>query len=383
MATTAITPFRLEIPDADLEDLRDRLRRTRWPEAQTVDDWSQGVPLGYVREVCEYWATSHDWRRAEAELNTFDQFTTRVDDLDIHFIHARSPVEGAQPLIVTHGWPGSIFEFLDVIGPLTDPVAHGGDGADAFHVVCPSLPGYGLSGRPSVTGWGVERIAAAWVELMRRLGYERFGAQGGDWGGFITAKLGELHPDALTGIHVNLAFANPEELMALGEPTEEELGQLGKLQTYLDWENGYAQQQSTRPQTLGYALTDSPAGQCAWILEKFGAWTDCDGHPEKAIGRDRILDNISLYWPTATATSSARLYWESFKSLLAEFAAIGVPAGYTMFPRELSSVTERWLRTRFTDLRYYAARERGGHFAALEQPAAFVDEVRAAFRAMR
>jgi pimeloyl-ACP methyl ester carboxylesterase len=381
--SASITPFTLAIPDGDLEDLRRRLAGTRWPTAETVDDWSQGVPLAYAREICDYWATDYDWRKVEAELNGLGQFTTTIDGLDIHFIHVRSPVEDAQPLIMTHGWPGSVIEFLDVIGPLTDPVAHGGDPADAFHLVCPSLPGYGLSAQPTTTGWDLDRIALAWVELMRRLGYDRFLAQGGDSGAVISSKLGRM-PGPVMGIHLSIALGNPDDLLALGEPTAEELAQLAQMKEFTEKESAYAQLQSTRPQTLGYALTDSPAGQCAWILEKFRAWTDCDGYPENAISRDRMLDNISLYWLTGTATSSARLYWESLADAMANPPSpVPAPTGYSLSPKDLFSVSERWLRTFHSDVRYYRALEKGGHFAAMEQPETFVGELRAAFRTMR
>lgn len=376
-------PFTADVPDSAIADLRERLARTRWPEAQTVGDWSQGVPLDYLREVCDYWAGGYDWRRFEAKLNTFEQGVADIDGLDIHYVHAPSPEPNATPLIIIHGWPGSIVEHLDIIEPLRDPVAHGGTAADAYHVVVPSLPGYGFSGKPTSTGWSVERIGAAWVELMKRLGYRRFYVQGGDWGAGIATTMGYTQTDAVAGIHVNLALCSPEELFKLGEPTPEEMAQLGKFQNYLDWENGYSQQQSTRPQTLGYGLTDSPAGQCAWILEKFKAWTDCDGHPENVISRDTMLDNISLYWFTATAASSARLYWESFKGLLTDFTPVTVPAAYSCFPEDLFTMTERWARTRFADLRYYSQPARGGHFPSLEQPQSFVTEVRNGLRALR
>jgi pimeloyl-ACP methyl ester carboxylesterase len=378
-----VRPFTAAVPDAALQDLRDRLGRTRWPEHETVDDWSQGIPLAYTKDVCRYWATEYDWRRFEKQLNGFEQVLTTIDGLDIHAIHARSAEPGARPLIITHGWPGSIVEYIDIIEPLRDPVAHGGDAADAFHVVVPSLPGYGFSGKPTESGWGVGHVASAWTELMRRLGYDRFLAQGGDWGSIVTTHMGHSQTHAVDGIHVNLAICDPAALMALGEPTPEETAQLAKFQHYLDWENGYSQQQSTRPQTLGYGLTDSPAGQCAWILEKFRAWTDCDGHPENVVSRDKLLDNISLYWLTATATSSARLYWESFKPLLADFTPVTVPSAYSCFKEDVFTATERWARTRYADLRYYGTPERGGHFASTEQPTAFVEEVRAGFRAMR
>ncbi|WP_026913009.1 epoxide hydrolase family protein [Patulibacter minatonensis] len=383
MATVAFRPFTVDVPEADLQDLRDRLARTRWPEAAPAAGWDQGVPLAYVQEVCEHWRTSYDWRVVEGRLNALDQQIATVDGLDVHVLHVRSPEPTARPLLLTHGWPGSVLEFLDVLGPLTDPVAHGGDAADAFHVVAPSLPGYGFSARPDETGWGLERIASAWVELMHALGYERFFAGGGDWGSLLTHTLGIHHAEHLDGVHLTLGVCSPEALMALGDPTEDEQRQIGKLQAYVADENGYAQQQATRPQTLGYGLTDSPAGQAAWILEKFGAWTDSGHDPESVIARDALLDNVSLYWLTATATSSARLYWQSFGGVLASFESLACPVGYSVFPEDLFEFSERWARTRYPDLRYYARPARGGHFASLEQPELFVDEVRAALRPMR
>jgi len=376
-----VTPFRVEIPQAQLDDLRERLGRTRWPEPETVGDWSQGIPLAYVQELCRYWAEDYDWRRAEARLNAVPQFRTELDGLGIHFLHARSPHPGALPLLLTHGWPGSVVEFLDVIGPLVAPPAHGGDAGDAFHVVCPSLPGYGFSDKPSAPGWGDAHIAAAWAQLMARLGYDRYGAQGGDWGAIVTMRLAQLDAEHLAGIHLNMARAAPDALMALGNLTEREQAALDALRHYRRWEAGYSTQQATRPQTLGYGLVDSPAAQCAWIVEKFWAWTDCDGHPENAVARDVLLDNVMLYWLPATGASSARLYWESFRDQ--EFAPIAVPTGCAVFPREIFRLSERWARTRFSDLRRFRELDRGGHFAALEQPQVFVDEVRAFFRTVR
>ena len=378
-AADTITPFHLAVPDAELDDLRDRLRRTRWPEAETVDDWSQGIPLAYVQDLCAHWADGYDWRSTEARLNGLGQFRTVVDGLGIHGLHVRSPHEGALPLVLTHGWPGSVIEFLGVIGPLTDPVAHGGDAADAFHVVCPSLPGYGFSDRPATTGWGVERIARAWAELMRRLGYDRYGAQGGDWGSMVTADLGRLDPDHVAGIHLNMPVAAPGA--DAGDPTEAELAALASYEVHRRWGTGYSKQQSTRPQTLGYGLVDSPAGQCAWIVEKFWAWTDCGGHPENVLTRDQLLDNVMLYWLPATGASSARLYWESFTS--PDLAPVEVPTGCSIFPKEIIRLPRRWAESRFSDLRYWNEVERGGHFAAFERPALFVDEVRAFFRLVR
>jgi pimeloyl-ACP methyl ester carboxylesterase len=295
-------------------------------------------------------------------------------------MHVRSPHPGALPLVITHGWPGSVVEFHKVIQPLVDPTAHGGDAADAFHVVCPSLPGYGFSDRPERRGWGVERIARAWAELMARLGYHRYGAQGGDWGATITTSIGQQDAEHLAGIHITMPTVAPDKA-TLGELTPREEAALASLAHYREWDSGYSKQQSTRPQTLGYALADSPAGQCAWIVEKFWAWTDCDGHPENVLTRDEILDNVMLYWLTATGASSARLYWESFGRTNRD--PVEVPTGCSIFPKEIFRPSRRWVERRFTDLRYWNELDRGGHFAALEQPATFVDEVRAFFRVVR
>jgi pimeloyl-ACP methyl ester carboxylesterase len=325
-----------------------------------------------VRELCAYWAFDYDMHRLERRLNAFPQFKTEIDGLGIHFIHARSENEHATPLVMTHGWPGSLVEFLEVIEPLRE----------RFHVVCPALPGYGFSDKPAHPGFGVHRIGEMWAELMARLGYERYFAQGGDWGAMVTTALAAAAPEHVLGIHLNTLVASPEALMALGEPTPEEQEQMGLFAYYLEWEGGYSNQQSTRPQTLAYGLADSPAGQCAWVAEKFFAWTDNDGHPEDAVSRDDILDDVMTYWLTGSAASSARLYWESFKRVLTEFDEVPVPSAYTVFPREIFRFTERWTRTRFTDLRYYNRVGRGGHFAALEEPDLFVDEVCGAFDAL-
>jgi pimeloyl-ACP methyl ester carboxylesterase len=375
---TALTPFRIEIPDAALADLRERLARTRWPEPETVDDWSQGVPLAYLRELCEYWRAEYDWRRAERRLNAVPQFRTQIDGLAIHFMHARSPHEDALPLLITHGWPGSVVEFLKTIGPLTDPAAHGGDANDAFHVVCPSLPGYGFSDKPTARGWGVERVAGAWTELMARLGYKRYGVQGGDWGAAVTMAIGIRGGQQLAGIHLNMPLADPAALQGLGDLTEREQATLASFAHYNRWDSGYSKLQSTRPQTVGYGLVDSPAAQCAWIVEKFWSWTDCDGHPENVLTRDELLDNVMLYWLPATGAASARLYWESFKKR--DFSPIAVPSGCSIFPKEIFRISRRWAETRFTDLRYWNELDRGGHFAAFEQPELFVGELRAFFR---
>ncbi|MEM7410499.1 MAG: epoxide hydrolase family protein [Myxococcota bacterium] len=378
----AIRPFRIEASDEELDDLRRRLRTTRWPEAEAVDDWSQGIPLAYVQEVCAYWAEKYDWRDREARLNRFPQFQTEIEGLDIHFIHVRSPHENALPLVITHGWPGSIVEFQKVIEPLTDPTAHGGDAGDAFHVVCPSLPGYGFSSKPATSGTGVERIADLWAALMARLGYDRYVAQGGDWGAMVTTRIGIQDTQHCAGIHLNMPIAPPDP-ETMNDLTPGEQAALASIQHYQQWDSGYSKQQSTRPQTLGYGLVDSPTGQAAWVLEKFWAWTDCDGHPENVLTRDELLDNVMLYWLPGNAASSARLYWESFGSEGAALDPVTIPTGCSIFPKEIFRSSRRWAEKRFTDLRYWNELEKGGHFAAFEVPETFVNEVRSCFRGLR
>jgi pimeloyl-ACP methyl ester carboxylesterase len=378
---SAIAPFALEIADADLDELRSRLRRTRWAEAEPVDDWSQGMPLAYLQDLCRYWSEEYDWRAVEGRLNEVGQFRTEIDGIGIHFLHRRSSHPGALPLVLTHGWPGSVVEFLKVIEPLTEPTEFGGSASDAFDVVCPSLPGYGFSDKPTDAGWGVPRIAAAWAELMSRLGYERYGAQGGDWGSEVTTTLARLDPAHVVGFHVNMVFVSPQDIAAVGTPEEDEQAALAAIAEYRRSGSGYSRQQSTRPQTLGYGLVDSPAGQCAWILEKFREWSDCDGDPLNVFTRDELLDNVMLYWLPGTGASSARLYWESYGP--PDTAPVEVPAGVSMFPREIIPAARRWVERRFTDLRHYGEPPRGGHFAAFERPELFVDEVRAFFRHVR
>jgi pimeloyl-ACP methyl ester carboxylesterase len=379
--TVDIEPFRIQVAEAVLEDLRDRLARTRWPERETVEDWSQGMPLAYARELCEYWRTGYDWRRIEAQLNAIPQFRVEIDGLNIHFLHVRSPHRGALPLVLTHGWPGSVVEFMKVISPLVDPARHGGDPADAFDVVCPSLPGYGFSDKPTQPGWGTRRIAAAWARLMARLGYSRYGAHGGDWGSAITMHLALHDPDHVAGIHLTMPFAPASDFQTLGELTDSEQAAVADYARHRRWETGYSRQQSTRPQTLGYALVDSPAAQCAWIIEKFRAWTDCDGHPENVVTRDELLDNVMLYWLPAAGASSARLYWESFGE--DDLPPISVPTGCSIFPKEIFRLSRRLAERRFTDLRHWHELDRGGHFAALEQPVLLANELRAFFRRVR
>lgn len=374
-----IEPFTIAATDEQLEDLRSRLHNTRWPEAETVDDWSQGIPLGYVQQLCEYWANDYDWRSREARLNRFDQYRTIVDGLGIHFIHQRSPHDGARPLLITHGWPGSIVEFHKVIEPLVDPEAHGGDADDAFHVIAPSLPGYGFSDKPVATGWKVERIASAWAELMASLGYGRYLAQGGDWGSAVTGSIGAIDPKHCAGIHLNMPFVGPDST-TMDDLTDIEQRALDALKHYADWDSGYSKQQRTRPQTLGYGLVDSPAAQAAWIVEKFWSWTDNQGHPEDVLQRDELLDNVMMYWLPGTGASSARLYWESFGSTRGE--QVDIPMGASIFPKEIMPTSQRWASRRFTNIVYWNELDRGGHFAAFEQPELFVNEIRSFARAV-
>ena len=382
--TDEILPFAIDVPDEQLEDLLRRLRHTRWPEAETVagsgEPWSQGMPLHWAQELCRYWAEDYDWRSTEARLNALPQYRTVIDDLAIHFIHVRSPHEHAMPLVLTHGWPGSVVEFLKVIGPLTDPTAHGGDAADAFHVVVPSLPGFGWSDKPEHTGWKIPRIAMAWEQLMLRLGYDRFFAQGGDWGSMVTAALAAGHPAHLAGIHLNMPIVIPDP-DTMVDLSESEMAALGSFEHYQRWESGYSAQHASRPQTVGYGLADSPVGQMAWIVEKFWAWTDCDGDPLNVLTSDELLDNVMAYWLTNSAASSARLYWESFHDL--DVREISVPTGCSIFPHEIFRTSRRWAEKRFTDLRHFGELDKGGHFAAFEQPELFVAEVRESFRTMR
>ncbi|MEN8184655.1 MAG: epoxide hydrolase [Myxococcota bacterium] len=373
-------PFRIQASDDELDDLRRRLRTTRWPEAEPVSDWSQGIPLAYLQEVCSYWAEKYDWRAREERLNAFPQFRTDVLGLGIHFVHARSPEASALPLVISHGWPGSIVEFHKVIGPLTDPVAHGGEARDAFHVICPSLPGYGFSDKPREPGWGVGKIGEAWAALMAKLGYAKYVAQGGDWGAMVTTRIGLQDPEHCLGIHLNTPIVGPDP-ETLGDLSEREQAALASMEHYGRWDSGYSKQQSTRPQTLGYGLVDSPAGQAGWILEKFWSWTDCDGHPENVLTRDELLDNVMLYWLPATAASSARLYWESFANPSLE--PVEVPTGCSIFPKEIFRCSRRWAEKRFRNLVHWNELSKGGHFAAFEQPETYVEELRACFRHMR
>ena len=374
-------PFRIEIPQADLDDLRDRLTRTRWPDELPDVGWDRGVPLAYLKELAEYWRTEYDWRAAEAKLNQYPQFITEIDGANVHFLHVSSPEPDALPLLVTHGWPGSVAEFLDVIEPLRDPEAHGGRAEDAFHVVCPSLPGYGFSEPTRTRGWDPARIADAFAELMQRLGYARYGAQGGDWGALVTSLLGLNDPAHVAGIHLNMPLAVPSDASDL---TDAEKADVASMAQWQDQESGYQRIQGTKPQTLGFGLMDSPAGLAAWIIEKFRSWSDCNGNPENAISRDRLLTNISIYWATRTITSSTRLYYEVFRSSRMDLFTrkVAVPTGVARFPKEIMRFPRKWVEQRY-HVTHWSEMPRGGHFAAMEQPALFVEDVRRFFRTVR
>ena len=394
----SIRPFKVHVPETALADLRARIARTRWPDRETVSDGSQGIELAKLQELVRYWGTGYDWRKAEAKLNALPQFVTRIDGIDIHFIHVRSKHAGALPLVITHGWPGSVFEQIKVVGPLTNPTAHGGSAADAFDVVIPSMPGYGFSGKPNEAGWGPTRIAATWVELMRRLGYSRYVAQGGDWGSPVSSEMARLAPVGLLGIHINLPAIVPPDVAAVltaGGPappglspkeraTFEQLATTAKKGS-----RNYAVMMASRPQTLGYGITDSPVGLAAWMLGHpgFALWSYQHGDPEKS--PDEVLNDVTLYWLTNTATSSARLYWEAraigspanagpWKS-----AEISLPVAITVFPGEIYRAPETWARRAYPNLIYFREVDKGGHFAAWEQPELFASELRGAFNLLR
>ena len=379
---SSIRKYKIEVPDSALDDLKQRLKNTRWPNKETVGDWNQGVPLAYVQEVCNYWQTKYDWRRCEKELNALPQFITEIDGMDINFIHVKSKHDKALPLIITHGWPGSVLEFLDVIGPLTDPTAHGGKAEDAFHLVLPTMPGFGFSGKPTTTGWGIEKIGQTWGKLMALLGYDRYVAQGGDWGSIIVHSMAVTETKNCAAVHNNMVLVQPSEAL-LKDLTDKEKSALEGVKYYFDWDSGYSKEQSTRPQTLGYGLVDSPAGQAAWIIEKFWKWTDCKGHPENAVKRDKMLDDIMMYWLPAAGASSARLYWESFATLLQPAKPIEMPMGVSIYPFEIFRGSKRWCEERYKNLNHYNELDRGGHFAALEVPDLFVTELRNCFRQVR
>jgi len=389
---TEIRPFHVEIPEAQIDDLRRRIGQTRWPSKELVADRSQGVQLRTLQELARYWTTDYDWRKAEAKLNALPQFTTEIDGVDIHFIHVKSQHENALPLIMTHGWPGSVIELLEAVGPLSDPTAHGGSAEDAFDLVLPSIPGYGFSGEPTEVGWAPARVAAAWAELMHRLGYTRYVAQGGDVGASITDAMGRLAPDGLVGIHTNLLVTG---LGGGDHPsdTAEEKAAIAALATFRTSGFGYFLEQATRPQTIGYALLDSPVALAAWMLDHD---TDSyykishafvDGEPVGNLTQDHILDNITLYWLTGTGASAARSYWESGRAqALAAGQApppVSLPVGFTTFPDEIFQAPRSWVEQGYPNVAYYNKAERGGHFAAWEEPELFSSEVRAAFRSLR
>jgi pimeloyl-ACP methyl ester carboxylesterase len=381
MTETMMTPFAPNVPEAALDDLRRRLDLVRWPDAEVVDDWEQGVPLAKLQALVGYWRDEYDWRRCERRLGTLAQFTTPIDGLDIHFIHVRSPVPNALPIVITHGWPGSIIEFLDIVGPLTDPVAHGGRAEDAFHVVLPSLPGFGFSGKPTGEGWGVQRIARAWGVLMARLGYDRWVAQGGDWGAVISRHIASEAVPGCAAIHLNhiIDRARPEDRI---DPNPAEAKAITAQNYHEAWGLGYSTQQQTRPQTVGYGLVDSPVALAAWIYEKMWAWTDNRGSPEDALSMDAMLDNITLYWLTGSGASAARLYWERYRHPYAR-ADIHLPTAVSAFPREIVPSPRNWAERSLKNIYYWNELKRGGHFPAWEVPEVFVDEMRRAFAPLR
>ncbi len=382
--STEIESFRLSIPDAQLADLRDRLARTRWPDRETVEDTGQGPRLAKVRALAAYWRDHYDWRRCEAMLNGFGQFRTEIDGLGINFLHVRSPEPDALPLIMTHGWPGSMIEFHKVIGPLTDPAAHGGNPRGAFHLVIPTMPGFGFSDKPTEPGWGVSRIADAWITLMERLGYEQWGAQGGDWGAAVTTAIGFKAPPGCVGIHLNFVGYQPTpEEMAAATPHEQAM--IDSSTYYQNVLSGYARLQGARPQTIGYALADSPVGQASWMYALFQDVSDSGGNAESVFTYDEMLDDIMLYWLPDAGASSARLYWEGMSSMTGPPPSepMRTPTGISMFPKELVRISRRWAEKRFTNLVHFNELKHGGHFAALEQPVLFTEEVRASFATLR
>ncbi|HEY6310888.1 MAG TPA: epoxide hydrolase [Streptosporangiaceae bacterium] len=388
-----IRPFRVGMPDEAIADLRRRIAATRWPSKELVTDRSQGVQLATITELARYWATDYDWRACEAKLNALPQFTTEIDGEDIYFIHVKSPHAGALPLIITHGWPGSVLEMLGVIGPLTDPTAHGGSAEDAFDLVIPSIPGYGFSGEPAEVGWNVGRVAQAWAELMRRLGHTRYVAQGGDVGAAVTDNIGRQAPEGLLGIHMNLLLAGLGGGYPSTDPSAEERAALDAIATFRTSGNGYLIEQNTRPQTIGYALLDSPVALAAWMLDHDTDSYDkisrafVDGQPSGGLTRDHVLDNVTLYWLTGTGASAARSYWEGGRAqALAPGQArpqVKLPVGFTTFPDEIFRAPRRWVQKTYPNLTYFHEADRGGHFAAWEQPELFATEIRAAFRPLR
>ena len=381
-ATPDVGPFEIHVPEAVLQDLKRRLGDTRWPDKETVTGWSQGVPLAKAQALVEYWRTQYDWRRVEGVLNSLPQFRTEIDGLGIHFIHVRSKHDNALPIILTHGWPGSVVEFLQVIGPLVDPTSHGGTAQDAFHVVIPSLPGFGFSDKPTESGWRLPRIANAWAQLMKRLGYSRYAAQGGDWGAGVSSWMAKQEPSGLVAVHLNLPILFPPPPPAPGGYTAEEKAAIAQLERYATDASGYASIQATRPQTLGYGLADSPVGQAMWIYEKFQGWTDNKGDPAEAVSIDHMLDDITLYWLTDTAASSARTYYESFRTDFFRMP-LKLPVAVSIFKGDMFTPPKVWGDRTYSNLFYWSEVPKGGHFAAFEQPGLFVAELRKAFRQVR
>jgi pimeloyl-ACP methyl ester carboxylesterase len=391
----SIRPFHVHVSDAQLDDLRARIAATRWPDKETVNDESQGIRLAEVQELVRYWGTGYSWRNAETKLNALPEFVTTIDGVDIQFIHVRSREPNALPLILTHGWPGSPLEFLKVIGPLTDPVANGGRAQDAFDVVVPAIPGYGFSGKPTDLGWGPDRVARAWDVLMKRLGYTRYVSQGGDHGSVISDALARQAPPGLLGIHLTMPATIPPNLVKGingGDPapaglSAPELLAYNTLSTFFGRNAAYGAMMVTRPQTIGYSLVDSPSGLAAFTYEKIAEWSDADGHPDRVIGRDEILDDITLYWLTGTGASSSRFYWENnnnnFSAAAQKTNQIKVPVAITVFPHEIYRAPERWARQAYPSLYYFHEAAKGGHFAAWEQPQIFAEELRAAFKSLR
>ncbi|MBO9883283.1 epoxide hydrolase family protein [Xanthomonas sp. D-109] len=383
--TDAIAPLQIHVAQSELDDLQQRLRQTRWPSAETVSDQSQGPQLERMRRLVDRWQTGYDWRVTETLLNDWNSSRTTIDGLDIHFLHVRSPEPDALPLLLTHGWPGSILEFREVIGALSDPVANGGKASDAFHLVIPSLPGFGFSGKPVARGWGVERTAMAWIQLMCRLGHgERWGAQGGDWGSAITTALGFMQPPGLVGIHLNMVMFDPSaEEIANATPAEQRM--LDDAKRYHTEFSGYMRLQSTRPQSVSFGLADSPAGLAAWIYALFQDVSQSDGEPEKVFDLDQLIDDIMMYWLPNAGPSSARFYWEAAHEAGTAMPAhaMRTPTGISVFPGEQVRISRRWAKARFEDLRFFGEADRGGHFAAMENPSAFTEHVRETFRSLR
>ncbi|QDS14292.1 epoxide hydrolase family protein [Xanthomonas arboricola] len=380
-----IAAFHIQVAQAELDDLAHRLRQTRWPSKETVEDHSQGPQSERIRRLVDRWQSGYDWRATERLLNGWNSSRTTIDGLEIQFLHVRSPEPDALPLLLTHGWPGSVLEFREVIGPLSDPVAHGGQASDAFHLIIPSLPGFGFSAKPTARGWGVGRTAAAWVELMRRLGYgERWAAQGGDWGSAITTALGFMQPPGLRGVHLNMVMFEPST-QDIAEATPAEQKMLEDAQRYYAEFSGYMKLQSTRPQSVGFSLADSPVGLAAWIYALFQDVSQSNGEPEKVFALDHLIDDIMLYWLPNAGPSSARLYWEAAHEAMAEMPShpMPTPTGISMFPGEQVRISRRWAQRRFADLRFFGEAERGGHFAAMENPPVFVDHLRTTFRSLR